>query len=277
MLPDHENGMDVTLGPSAQVRWKAIALPPEHGGWGFLLEPVALGLLVAPSWTGFFWGVAALGAFLMQHPLKLAYTDRRRGRRYVRTVAAERVLFAYLALALAGLLPALALGGLTPLIPLLLAAPLALVQVINLLSNRGRELARELAGALTLAALVAAIALAGGAAYQTALGLWAVLAARDVPSIVYVRERLRLEKGKPAARGAVLALNALALAAIALLAALGWVPWLAAAAIAFLFVRAAYGVSPWRRPARPQTIGFLELGMGALTVLLTALGVGLGL
>ncbi len=268
--------MDITLGTPSQVRWKAVALPPEHGGWGFLLEPIALGLLVAPSWAGFFLGVAALGAFLMQHPLKLAYTDRRRGRRYARTAAAERVLVVYAALAMAGFVVAVALGGLTPLLPLALASPLALVQVVNLLRNRGRELPRELAGAATLAGVAAAIALAGGAERTTALGLWAVLAARDIPSIVYVRERLRLEKGKPAARGAVIVAHVVALAAIALLAWAGVTPWLATLAIAILLARAAYGVSPWRRVARPQTIGFLELGLGLLTVVLTALGVALG-
>lgn len=267
--------MDTTLG--TRVRWKAVALPPEHGGWGFLLEPIALGLLVAPSWAGLAWGAAALGAFLMQHPLKLAYTDRRRGRRYARTAAAERVLLVYTGLALAGFVAALALGGLRPLLPLAIAAPLGLVQVVDLLGNRGRELSRELAGVIALAAVAAAIALAGGESAPVAFGLWAVLAARAVPSVIYVRERLRLEKGKPAARGWVLASSGLALAAIALLARWGVVPALAAVAIALLLARAALGVSPWRRPARPQRIGFLELGLGLLTVLLTALGVALGI
>lgn len=269
--------MDIPLRTPTQVRWKAVALPPEHGGWGFLLEPIALGLLVAPSWPGFFLGVAALGAFLMQHPLKLAYIDRQRGRRYARTVAAERVLAVYAALAVVGFLVAVALGGLKPLLPLALASPLALVQVVSLLRNRGRELPRELAGAATLAGVVAAIALAGGVARLTALGLWAVLAARDIPAILYVRERLRLEKGKPAARGAVVVAHVAALAVIALLAWAGVTPWLAVIALAILLARAVYGVSPWRRAARPQTIGFLELGLGLLTVLLTALGVAVNL
>lgn len=269
--------MDIPLRTPTQVRWKAVALPPEHGGWGFLLEPIALGLLVAPSLPGFFLGVAALGAFLMQHPLKLAYIDRQRGRRYARTAAAERVLVVYAALAIIGFLVAVALGGLKPLLPLALASPLALVQVVSLLRNRGRELPRELAGAATLAGVVAAITLAGGAARLTALGLWAVLAARDIPAILYVRERLRLEKGKPAARGAVVVAHVAALAVIALLAWAGVTPWLAVIALAILLARAAYGVSPWRRAARPQTIGFLELGLGLLTVLLTALGVAVNL
>ena len=36
------------------VRLKTIVLPAEHGGWGLLFEPIALGLLVAPSIAGFY-------------------------------------------------------------------------------------------------------------------------------------------------------------------------------------------------------------------------------
>jgi hypothetical protein len=265
--------MENTLG--TQVRWKAVAMPPEHGGWGFLLEPIVLGMLVAPSWAGLFWGVAALGAFLAQHPLKLAYTDRKRGRRYARTAAAERVLLIYAGVALAGFLLALALGGVKPLVPLALVAPLGLVQVVDLLGNRGRELSRELAGAVALAVTAPAIAIAGGESATLAFGLWAVQAARALGSVIYVRERLHIEKGKPAARGWVLASSGLALVAIALLARWDVVPVLAVVAIAILLARAAWGVSPWRRPARAQKIGVLELGFGLLTALLAALGVAL--
>ncbi|MBZ0296495.1 MAG: YwiC-like family protein [Anaerolineae bacterium] len=31
---------------------RSVALPAEHGGWGFLIEPILLGLLVAFSVNG---------------------------------------------------------------------------------------------------------------------------------------------------------------------------------------------------------------------------------
>lgn len=40
---------------TARVRLKSIALPVEHGGWLFVLEPVLLGLLVVPSAGGGGW------------------------------------------------------------------------------------------------------------------------------------------------------------------------------------------------------------------------------
>ncbi|GIW24085.1 MAG: hypothetical protein KatS3mg069_0352 [Meiothermus sp.] len=60
---------------TVQVPLKTVALPNEHGGWGFTLEPILLGLLVAPSWAGLGLGVFALAAFFTRHPLKLWLAD----------------------------------------------------------------------------------------------------------------------------------------------------------------------------------------------------------
>ena len=43
---------------------RSVALPTEHGGWGFLAEPILPGLLVAPSWAGLLLSLAALAVFL---------------------------------------------------------------------------------------------------------------------------------------------------------------------------------------------------------------------
>jgi hypothetical protein len=95
----------------ARVRIKSIALPPEHGAWGFLLEPMVLGLAVAPSLAGLFLAVGVVGAFLVRHPLKLAFADWKRHKRYERTRIAERVILVYGAAAVIGLALAAALAG----------------------------------------------------------------------------------------------------------------------------------------------------------------------
>ena len=41
--------------------WRGVAVPTEHGGWGFTLEPILLGLLVAHSATAWEISAAALG------------------------------------------------------------------------------------------------------------------------------------------------------------------------------------------------------------------------
>jgi YwiC-like protein len=176
--------------PHMRVRVRTVALPTEHGGWGLTLEPVMLGLLVAPSIAGLFLAVATLGAFLARHPLKLVAGDRRRGRRFPRTVVAQRFVLLYGVVALAGLLAASATAvNYQFLLPLLLAAPFATVQLAFDATGRSRALAPELAGSFGLAAVSTSIALSAGWPLPAAFGLWAVLAARVVPTILYVRAR----------------------------------------------------------------------------------------
>ena len=251
---------------------KSVALPVEHGGWGFLLEPVALGLLVAPSAAGLAFGLAALGAFLARHPLKLVLLDRGKALRTARTAAGERFALAYGVAAILALLAAWALAGARPLVPLLAAAPLGLVQIVYDARNRSRALAPELSGAVALGSLASAIALAGGWTLAPALALWALLGSRATASVLYVRARLRLDRGQgpsllPAAVSHV--------AAVGLAAGLfraGWAPALAVLALSALLLRAAHGLSPWHRPVRPQVVGLLEMGFGLLTVALLTLG-----
>jgi len=236
--------------PARPVALRPLALPAEHGGWGFLLEPIVLGLLVAPSWRGGLIAVAAIFAFLARHPLKLALQDAMRGKHYPRTPYCWGLAAAYLLAAS----PALAIY---PLIPLVIAAPFALVQLTYDARNRSRELAAELSGALAMSSLAAAIAIAGGRPAATAFGLAGILAARSLPSILYVRALLRRAPAWP-----VIATHALAVLIVALYAS----PF-AVAAMVLLLVRAIHGVTQASRPA-PQTIGWREILYGAVTVTL---------
>ncbi len=258
------------------VRLRTLALPAEHGSWGFLLEPIVLGLVLSPTPAGAWLALAAACAFLARHPLKLVLGDRRRGTTAPRTAVAARVALAYAAAALAAFGTALALSPAPVWIPVLLASPLAALALVRDAAGQSRDLAAELSGAAALAASVSAIALAGGWSLPAALLLWLVLAARDATAILYVRARIRLDRGVPAGTQLVLASHGLLLIAGAGLAALAALPWLAVAAFAALLARAAYGVSKRRAPLKPKQLGQQELGFGGLVLLLLTLGYGLG-
>jgi hypothetical protein len=257
----------------ARLSLRPLALPPEHGGWGFLLEPVLLGLVLAPSAAGAGIAVAATGAFLARHPLKLALADVLRRRSCPRTRAAALLAASYAALAGASLALAASRSS-TPSfwLPLALAAPLALVQLGYDARNRGRELAPQLLGAVAPGAAAACVLLAAGQAPVPAFALWLVLGARSAASVLYVRSRLRLDRGVEPGAAAALGGHALATLLVVVLAAAGLTPWLAVAAFALLAARAAHGLSRWRPALRPQALGFRELGYGVLTVVLLAIG-----
>jgi hypothetical protein len=259
------------------VALKSIAVPNEHGAWGFLLEPALLALLVAPGGPGVLLVLGATAALMAQHPLSLALADRRRGRAYPRTRLAWAFALGYGALGLLAVVAAVAwLGRVDVLLGVLLAAPLALVQLTYDARNAGRELLPELAGASAIGALATVVAMAGGWALGPALLLWVVLVARTVPSIVYVRTRLRLEYGRPVDVRPAVSLAAAALALVAALAALSPLPALAVPPFLVLLVRAVVGVSPRRRPTKAKFIGLRELAFGSLVVVGVAAGFALG-
>jgi hypothetical protein len=64
----------------------------------------------------------------------------------------------------------------------------------------------------------------------------------------------------------------LALVVIGLLAGFGLAPPTAVFAFLILLLRAAIGLSPYRRSITPMTLGWIETAFGLFTVLIVALG-----
>lgn len=259
------------------VSLRSLALPSEHGGWGLLLEPALLGLLLAPSWGGAGFVVAALAAFLARHPLRLALSDRWRGTRYPRTALAERLALGYLVITAAGIALAAWRAPLAAFAPLVAAAPLGLLQLAYDARLRGRQLVPELAGGIALGSTAAAVVIAGGRGSSLAFALWLLLAARVVGSVTYVRARLRAARGLTPDRAAAWVCHVAALLLAAFLALNGLAPWLALVAFAALLTRALHGLQAHARPLPPRAVGFQEMGYGALTLLLLVAGYGWGL
>ena len=247
-------------------------VPAEHGAWSFVLEPIALGLLAAPSRAGAMLGLAAIAVFLARQPLKLGLADRARGRTYPRTFVALR-------LAAAGLVAAILLAGVawtsTPFpwwAPVTAALPIAAVQLLYDVRREGRGLVAELAGPVAAAASAPAIAAAAGWRPAAWLALWALMAAKGLSATIYVRTRLRLERGEMVRPSAAVAAHLVAVALALGLAAYGLAPRLAGVAFTFLLVRAAWGLSEPRRPAVPQRVGLTEALVGAAFVVTVAAG-----
>jgi hypothetical protein len=256
----------VAPAPGGGVSLRLVVLPTEHGGWSFLFEPILLGLLVALSWAGGLIALAAVAAFLARQPLKLFVSDRQRGRIYPRTHVAE-IAFAVLALVAHGAFAgAWTLARHSFWLALACAAPLAAIGLAFDLGKKSRRVGAELAAATSLGAIAAAIALAGGAHSEIAFGLWGVLAARTIPTILFVRARLRLEKHQPAGiQGAILA-HLLAIAGVMVLVYGGFAPRYATWAMFLLAARAALGMSRWRPRWKTWQLGVSEIVFGLVTV-----------
>lgn len=253
------------------VRIKTIALPAEHGGWGLVFEPIVLGLLLAPSLAGFYLALSAVAVFLARQPLTLLMLNRKRAS--PRTALAKRFAILYLAISVASFVPAVVSARSSLVVPLLIAAPLAIVQLGHDWRGRRRVLLAELSGAIAISSLATAIALCGGWSFPAAFALWAIMIARAVPAILYVRTLLARLHDREASALPMLAAHALGIVAVALLVRGGLAPRLAIAAMLVLALRAlvAFAFAQRYRLTAMQ-LGFSEIAFGALTVFALAFG-----
>lgn len=260
--------------PKQKLALRSIALPTEHGGWGFTLEPIILGLLVVPSATTWELAGAALGVFLARRPFKLVTTDLVRRRWLPRTTAAAAFAVLYGLLAVLGLAGAVVTAD-APFWPAFaVAAPLALLALYGDAHSRSRTVVAELAGSAAMGSTVAAMALAAGWETLPAFGLWLVLVARGFGSIVLVRGQIRRVHGEPVLPKRVYGAQALSVIVVAGAATIDIVPWLSVLAIAGIGALAFVSLS--RPPVPARVVGWTQIVVGLVVVVLTAVGVRLG-
>lgn len=251
-------------------RWRSVALPREHGGWGLTLEPVLLGLLVAWSVAGTLIAVAAFGAFLIRTPLKVAAVDIRRDQWRPRSTLALKVAGLELLIVLGATAGAIAGAGWSWLIPAAFAAPLVGVSFWYDVRSRSRRLTPELCGAVGMAAVTASIVLAGGGDATLGVALAMILAGRSVGAIVFVRVQIaRLRRpGSSVGRSDLAQFVAAAVGAAAVAVDIHALAG-AAAIVGFGCIHAVQS----RRPLRPiKAVGVQQMVFGLVLVAVTATG-----
>ena len=266
-------GETAAIGTQApQVRLKGILLPTEHGSWGFLVEPLVASLAVAWSGAGAWIALLVVAGFLSRQPLKVYLGDVFAGRSLPQTSAARRFALIFIFIASIGFAGAVYNGRLAALLPFVFVAPFVAVQLYFDAKRQSRALLAEVIGAIAMSSSAAAIALAAGLGFEQALVLWSVFAARLVTSIIYVRNRLRAEKGKPFSALSSAVAHASAVVFVSWLALSGRSSSLVVAAFAILFIRAAVGLSSFRKPVKAMKIGIFEVVYGTLLVAAVIVG-----
>jgi len=251
---------------------KSIALPVEHGAWGFLFEPLIAGIIIAPSIAAPFIPMLAIGAFLTRQPLKFFLGDWHQKRTLPRTRIARKFVLIFGGIAVVGLLGSLIFAPLHSFLPFLLASPLVVYLVVQDIARQTRHLVPELLAAAALASSVSVLALAGGFSSNFALALWAIILARLIPSILYVRNRVRMGKQKDFAIFAPIASHIAALILVIGIYYAGLASLLTVIMAAFLAGRAIYGLSPYRQALSAKVIGIWEVVYG----IIYALSIGVG-
>lgn len=242
-----------------------LVLPKEHGSWSLALEPLALGMLVAPSAAGGALAFAAVAVFFLRRPLKLLSS----GKPDPRIPLASGVVIALSTLAAASLFLAVVFGGTKNLWPLIPAAMAGIGFAWFDSRNEGREGAAEMCGAMAFAVLPATFAKLAGWSVTESAAIAIVMLVRSVPTVSFVRTYLRRNKG-----------HAISPAPAFVAAGLGWfltawlvfmhlAPWPAVALAAFLAAR-AFWVLAGNRRFSAKKIGMIELAFGIVMVLTLA-------
>lgn len=262
---------DVTGSVSDRPLWRTVAVPSEHGGWGLTLEPVLLGLMIAPSMVGVMLGVGAFVAFLVRTPLKLIVIDVRRKRWLNRSQLAMKFAIGELAVLAAIASAALWAAGWSWLVPVVIAAPLVGTEFWFDVRSRGRRLVPELCGSVGIASVAAVIVFGGGHSASLAVGAWLVLSARAVGAIPFVRvqiARLRGVSGSTRSSDAAQAV-AIVMGVVAVVMerqmVVGLIGLLVITVLQLVWVR--------RAPLAAKVLGLRQMALGVGLVLVTAAGV----
>lgn len=244
-------------GPIRDVVW-----PKEHGSWSLALEPIALGLLAAPSHPGCLFAAALIAAFFARRPLRIAFLEARPERRR----HARLALAVCVAVACVCALGAVALAGTAWLawaLPCILAGAVFLAFDFQ---QAGREGEAEVAGAFAFGWVPAVFGVLGGLGTAQAATLGGIMLARAVPTVLTVRAAVRARKSgaRPSSWPALVAF----VAAVAL----AWSVWRGDApvaawiAVAVLAVR-SFLLVVWPRPVvRPTVLGIIEAVLGVAFV-----------
>lgn len=276
-----DGGMMVKKGSAAKrasnIPAKSIALPVEHGAWGFLFEPLIAGVIIAPSIAAPFIPLLAIGAFLTRQPLKFFLGDWYQKRTLPRTYVARKFVLTFGGIAAFGLLGSLIFAPLHSFLPFVLASPLVIYLIIQDVARQTRHLVPELLAAAALASSVSVLALAGGFDSKFALALWAIILARLIPSILYVRNRVRMGKQKDFAVFAPIISHIAALILVIAIYYAGSASILTVIMAAFLAARAIYGLSPYQQKLSAKVIGIWEVVYGIIYALSIGIGYYIGI
>jgi hypothetical protein len=246
------------FGPLTAETWCDVVLPKEHGSWSLAFEPVALGLLAAPSRGGGWLAVAVAAGFFARRPLRLAWRDEDPARRATaRTALAVCVTTS---LAAAGL--ALATAGpqwLPWLLPTVVAGT---VFVVFDLRNDARAALAEVSGVTAFGLLPAVFAHLAGWSGSHALALALLMLGRSVPTVLCVRACLRAAKTGERRTGPALLAAGLALTTGYALARAQLLPGTALVLLAMLAVRSGVLLIYPRPKLRARTLGLIEAILG---------------
>ncbi len=253
----------------SKVNIRQIALPIEHGSWGFVLEPLILSLIVAYSFPGLLLAVCTFFMFLSHQPIKILFKNKPDD--YNKKIAIF-FLIIYLLVILVLFVFVLLSVKLQSLIPFGLSLVVMIIYLSNLYNQKNRELINELSAPISISLLVLSILLFKNWQLEYVISFWIILLSRSVQTTFYVHTKLLMYKKKKYNLSVSIIISVFFTLLLIILAKLKLAPSLAYFASILLFFRTVWGLFVTKNHFKVKTFGILEFVYGATYLALVALG-----
>ncbi|MCF6268550.1 MAG: YwiC-like family protein [Melioribacteraceae bacterium] len=169
-----------------------IALPKEHGAWGFVLEPLLLSLIVAFTLDGLLLALATFFMFLLNQPFKILTTKS--VNKKFRTTAIALLIF-YLSIAILLLVFPLLNTEFYLLLPFYTAVIILLVYKYFEFYNFSRNLFIELLPIFSMTLIATSIVMIDNSFTINPIVFGILLLSRAVPTVIYINAKVKWIKG----------------------------------------------------------------------------------
>ncbi|MDF3130014.1 YwiC-like family protein [Kiritimatiellaeota bacterium B1221] len=251
-------------------RYRGVILPPEHGSWGMIAEPLLLGLLISPTWVSLTISLFSFSLFLLRVPFLRLW----KARRMPSPDPQRRLVFIFTAgggvVAFVTFVASCRLAD--PFIwlwPFVGAAPMAFGTLVYQDRGKTRHLFPELLAAVAIGAPMSSILLSNDFSWTVALALWGLIACKSVSCIVFVRYQIRRSLQRPAGRGMMFVIHGLLLIPATLLSIYGGLPSITLWVLPLLGIRMGLFAGLPVRSARQ--VGWIEVGITFVFVICVGL------
>ena len=248
---------------------KKVAFPPEHGSWGFVLEPLILALLVAYSKYGMILVLTSFIIFLNHQPVRILLDKKKRSQFYLSALFFFVLYSASIVLGLTLVLKSVSINNL---IPFFTALFLMFIFFVMEISQKGRHLIAEFIAPFSIALIAMSVTLIKGWSIPQVLAFGTVLISRSIPTVFYIHIKVQFLKGKNIsgyylhiAEGVLFALTVFWVYS-------GLLPKLSLLAELILIARAFYGLTENKIKENVKVLGIKEFIFGILYVVIVYLG-----
>ena len=245
-----------------------VAVPKEHGSWGFVLEPLILSLIVAFTLDGLFLALATFFMFLSNQPLKVL-TTKSAPKKLKPT--AKIVLFFYLLITVILLIFLFFKIKFYLLLPFYSAILLLLIYKIAEFSQLSRKLYVELLPIFSMTLIATTIVMIDSVFSFDPIIFGLLLLSRSVPTVLYINAKVKWIKGMKFSTLPTHLLNGGFLIFIVYAVFNNLLPMLSILGMIILTARSIIGFSKFNFTKTVKQIGVVEFIYGGFFVVINGI------